>query len=227
MTENFTEHATRARSCQKEPDTILWLETFGGAGKVFYDLGANVGAYSLVAAARGMRVVAIEPAFQNYARLCQNVTLNRLDKLVSSLPVALSSKTSLVEFSFLETRPGSAKCFYNQEGIFHLPVPDHPLRKHVMAFSLDDLIRIFNLPAPNIIKIDVDGAEAETLSGAHKTFSDPGLSAAVIEIDTSITSAVSIHSELAECGLTLIAEYPRGNAVFNYYYSRLSSNEVS
>ena len=39
----------RARACQKEPETVRWIEEFVRPGDVFYDIGANVGAYSLIA----------------------------------------------------------------------------------------------------------------------------------------------------------------------------------
>src|SRR5262249_31231684 len=40
---------TRTRSCAKEPDLVDWIESNFKAGEVFFDVGANVGAYSLVA----------------------------------------------------------------------------------------------------------------------------------------------------------------------------------
>ena len=43
------EYQTRAHSCKKEPETVKWIETHFKEHEVFFDIGANVGAYSLVA----------------------------------------------------------------------------------------------------------------------------------------------------------------------------------
>src|SRR5574341_1906084 len=44
----------------KEPDTIEWLRGMK-SGEVFYDVGANIGQYALIAAQRGLNVHAFEP----------------------------------------------------------------------------------------------------------------------------------------------------------------------
>src|SRR5687768_1401308 len=64
--ESPTELHARLSSCAKEPETIAWLEQHLRDGDAFYDVGANVGAYSLVAAVNpreGVKVVAFEPGF--------------------------------------------------------------------------------------------------------------------------------------------------------------------
>src|SRR5687768_12995904 len=73
--ETQVEQAFRVHSCSKEPWTIDLIERME-PGDVLYDVGANVGPYTLVAAALGHRVVAIEPGYQNYARLCHNLAMN-------------------------------------------------------------------------------------------------------------------------------------------------------
>ena len=47
--DSLTFHRTNS-ACRKEPDTVRWIEEYLSEGDVFYDIGANVGAYSLVAA---------------------------------------------------------------------------------------------------------------------------------------------------------------------------------
>jgi len=62
------EYQVRLKSCRKEPETVNWIETFFKEGQVLYDIGANIGAYTLVAASffdGKLRVYAFEPAFQN------------------------------------------------------------------------------------------------------------------------------------------------------------------
>src|SRR4051794_37732121 len=90
----------RLRSAAKEPWTVKWIEAFE-PGDVFYDIGANVGAYSLLAAKVGggaVPVVAFEPSAPTYHDLCVNVALNGCDEIVTPLPFALWSETTLIPF---------------------------------------------------------------------------------------------------------------------------------
>ena len=50
----------RANSDRREPETIRWIESMS-RGQILYDVGACVGAYSLVAAYNGIRSYAFEP----------------------------------------------------------------------------------------------------------------------------------------------------------------------
>ena len=59
----------------KEPETIEWIDTFA-PGDVLFDIGANIGCYSIYAASRSVRVMAFEPESQNYALINQNIFLN-------------------------------------------------------------------------------------------------------------------------------------------------------
>src|SRR5215210_5569231 len=67
----------RLRPAAKEPWTVEWIEQNLRDGDVLWDIGANVGVYSLIAAkvASGARVVAVEPGYATFASLCDNVLL--------------------------------------------------------------------------------------------------------------------------------------------------------
>lgn len=154
------EVAFRQQACRKEPWTIAWLESLP-VGTVLWDVGANVGSYTLVAAALGLSVVAIEPGFANYARLCQNLALNpRLAENVTALPVALDAGTGLRWFSLRKTTPGAAG--HGWDSSTFLPAFTQP----VLCYALDDLVSAFRLPAPTALKIDVDGGEEAVVLGA-------------------------------------------------------------
>ena len=66
---------------EKEPETIAWIDDME-PGEVLYDVGANVGVYALYAASRGIKVVAIEPVFENFSRLMQNIELNGFNNVL-------------------------------------------------------------------------------------------------------------------------------------------------
>jgi hypothetical protein len=61
----------------------------------------------------------------------------------------------------------------------------------VMMFRLDDLIDAFRLPPPNHIKLDVDGGELAVLEGAARTLALPVLRSVLIEVSSSLSSAIS------------------------------------
>ena len=180
------EYETRLRSCAKEPDTVEWVETFLKPGDVLFDVGANVGAYSLVAAkffGGGVRVYAFEPAFLNYTQLCKNVYLNGCQGSVIPLPVALSDKTALGVFNYHNLIPGGALhtlgAAIDHKGEAFVPA----FTQHMLSYRLDDLIDQFGLPTPTHIKIDVDGIELEVLEGARATLSNPSLRSVIVELE--------------------------------------------
>ena len=77
---------TRARAeliFDKEPETIEWINNFG-ENCTFWDIGANVGIYSIYAASEinGANVIAFEPSIENYYLLNRNISENKLSKRV-------------------------------------------------------------------------------------------------------------------------------------------------
>ena len=69
----------RLRSVEKEPFTVEWIERSIKPGDVFYDIGANVGAYSLIAAkvtGNGARIFAFEPSAATFHDLSRNILHN-------------------------------------------------------------------------------------------------------------------------------------------------------
>ena len=76
----------------KEPTTIPWLEAIR-ADETLVDIGANIGLYSIYAAAyTGCRVYAFEPEALNYAELNKNVFVNDLHGRVSAFCIAMSDE---------------------------------------------------------------------------------------------------------------------------------------
>ncbi len=75
-----------ARFIYDEPETVWWIDHIVQPGDCVWDVGANVGLYALYAARRvgaGGTVIAFEPAADNYAALCRNVTLNPPDAVTA------------------------------------------------------------------------------------------------------------------------------------------------
>lgn len=169
----------------KEPKTYEWIETFK-TSDVFWDVGANVGVYSLYAAKRGHRVYAFEPAAVNYFVLAKNVELNELDDQITFLNVALNDKTILSSLYMSHTRIGGAQHSFgepqNAETKLKPYARPNMFRQSAIGYSIDGFIETFEAEFPNHIKIDVDGNEDKIISGASNTVTDPRLKSLLVEI---------------------------------------------
>lgn len=134
------------------------------SGGVFFDIGANVGYYSILASrlvgANG-RVVAFEPVVRNLAYLQRHVELNSAWN-VTVLPFAVAGENGILSFS---TGPDNAMGSIDRSGgSADVLVP---------AVTLDDISSRLGL-IPDVIKIDVEGAEMEVLEGGRRTIGDRG-----------------------------------------------------
>jgi FkbM family methyltransferase len=160
----------------KEPATIGWIDTFD-QGDVFWDVGANIGIYSLYATTiRGVETLAFEPASFNYALLCDNAHLNNLNGRIAPYNLAFSAQTRLGRLKLDDDEPGIAFATVEERS-------EGRLEEAVLVFSVDDFIARFSPPFPTHIKIDVDGSEEQILEGATRTFADLRLKSLLIEVD--------------------------------------------
>lgn len=213
LTDTIREYETRARSVIKEPKTVLWIEKYGGDSAVLYDIGANTGAYSLIAAARGAQVVAFEPASQNVYKLYKNALLNKLNEHIIVVPLILEANNGTAK-SFIKNRTfGATHGFSLGE-----QSSDTVAGETFLAMGLDNCIQTFSLPIPTMIKIDVDGAEVNVLKGAQKLLINPILTTLLIETDD-----VHIEVILSLCtsaGFMLVDEERSGSKAINYIFER-------
>ena len=221
--DSLIELETRLHSCAKEPDTVEWIETFMKPGDTFYDIGANVGAYSLIAAKAfqgAVKVFAFEPAFLNFTQLCRNVFFNDCGDTITPLSIALSEKTSLDSFNYHDLVPGGALHTLG-EAIDYKGDRFKPIFKQAMlSFTTDDLIAQFGLPTPTHIKIDVDGIELGILKGAGRTLADNTLRSIVVELEAG-PGEEEISSLLFAKGFRLHARHGRRTpGMFNCIFVR-------
>ena len=117
--------------------------------RMVWDIGANVGFYSLLAARKASHVVSVEPLAANARLLRKHLALNRVDN-VEVLEMAVWRKTSVLRFT-------------PQGSLSHV---DETGQLAVRTITLDDMLARFGPPA--FIKMDVEGAEYEALSGGRR-----------------------------------------------------------
>jgi FkbM family methyltransferase len=192
----------------KEPDTIRWIDSFD-APYVFWDVGANVGVYSLYAATKpSVSVLSFEPLAANFHVLSRNIQLNDFAERVTAYCVALSGATELGVLNIASPAMGSSLTQFGQLGeMSPYCVKDLEGSAHGMiGFSIDDFISQFHPPFPNYLKMDVDGLEFVILQGAKQTLRDARLRSLMIEL------CVSNEDErrqacglLKECGFSLLS----------------------
>lgn len=217
--ESGVERGLRSRSARKEPETVQWIEQSLRAGDVLFDIGANIGAYSLIAvkATQGQATVyAIEPAFATFAQLTRNILLNRCEGRIIPLPVALSDRTGLSDFCYASLASGAAshRLAGQAEGWEGRSRPP-ALIQPTLSYRLDDLIAQCPLPCPTHLKLDVDGAELAVLRGAEAILQDRRVRSILVEVDVARPQASDIAGFLEARGFRRSSTHPHGQSTLS------------
>jgi FkbM family methyltransferase len=214
----------RARACEKEPETVSWIEECVKPNDVFYDVGANVGAYSLIASkflGGQVTVYAFEPGFSTYDQLCRNIVLNHCETGIHPFMVALNNATTVVEFDYHSLAAGDAEHVLLNDARAASQISKPVYRQKILAFSLDDLISNFGFPKPNHIKLDVDGSELAILQGAATTLRDDALKTILVEVRKEEGQADRVEGILQSAGFKLTSIHDRGNGIiWNYIFMK-------
>jgi len=150
-----------------------------GPQKVMYDVGAHLGLLSLPAARLGGHVIAFEPDPENATRLRAHVARNGFQHNIQVVQAAVFSisDTSIIFRRGLPRSQGGL-CWKD-----HLPVLASGEMITVLALRLDDFVAGGG-PLPDVIKIDVEGAESEVLKGASQIL-ERDRPALIIEVHTA------------------------------------------
>jgi FkbM family methyltransferase len=151
-----------------EPEVQQALAELIKPGQTVYDVGANIGFFTILCSrlvGPNGKVYAFEPIPENLATLRHNIALNGLTNVVV-VEKALSSST------------GTAGMFVSPWSAFHSLNVDGASKQDnhgpeageimVETVTLDEFVSAAGVPAPDLIKIDVEGAELIVVEGmAH------------------------------------------------------------
>jgi len=164
----------------KEKETIQWIDQYGAGNYVFFDIGANIGVYSLYyAMLHKSKVFAFEPQYQNNYILEKNIQINKLENFISVIPNPVYNKSKLeFLYSGQDNVPGSSDTTFIEKSEIKA---SKKKKKSTLSFSLDFLVKNFLIPKPNLIKIDVDGNEHAVIEGAIKTINSSSCKSILIE----------------------------------------------
>lgn len=191
--ENWITHGRWKTYNTKEPETLDWIDRHLKKGDVFFDIGANIGVYTIYAALRcpAARVISVEPEYANLHLLRDNILENALGDRVEIFSIALSDRSGLSGLHIHDMTPGSALHTESRTPLKTTRTRQRiEWREGIFAYSLDDFCAEMGA-RPNCIKIDIDGTEDKVLQGGMKTLAAPSLRTVMIEIarDTEIYAA--------------------------------------
>jgi len=138
-----------------------------GEDDVFWDVGANVGYFTLVAAMalknRG-QIIAFEPGRNAYARLTENLALNPW-RNIQTFPVAVSDREGEAVLHLLGDIADSSASLY--------PAAQAQAGQEVCrTVALDHFLDSEGLRPPDLVKLDAEGAELAVLKGAAGLIND-------------------------------------------------------
>jgi FkbM family methyltransferase len=144
-----------------EPEVQRALARLVAPGQTAWDIGANVGFFSLLLArlvGRAGRVLAVEPHPANAATLRRNVALNSLQN-VDVLEAAVADADGVTTLSI--DRGSTVAKLVSGASVAHSTVD-------VRVVTLDELWAAEKYGAPALIKMDIEGAETRALQGARR-----------------------------------------------------------
>ena len=191
-----------------EPETLDWLTRLT-PNDVFYDVGANVGMYSIVAAkVHGARVFSFEPEGQNFATLNKNIVSNRCGDAITAYCIAILDRLKVDVLNLGQFTVGSALHAFGEplrdsqykesdQTTLERFEPHH--RQGSIAFPIDGLIAR-GLPPPTFIKIDVDGFEDKVIGGAANLLAKAERMNVLVEVNIDLLAHRKMLEDLEALG---------------------------
>lgn len=156
-----------------EFEEMAFLLHFLRREDTFFDIGANVGSYTVLAAGHvGARTLSFEPIPQTYQMLLKNLQTNQIEHLVTPFNCGLAAT------------PGEMAFTSGLDTMNHVACPDDDFARRIDV-PLVPLDEIANGISPSCIKIDVEGYEHPVLKGGSKTLESESLKVIILELNGS------------------------------------------
>jgi FkbM family methyltransferase len=168
---------------------IMFVQRYLDKNSVFFDVGAHLGEYALIAAsiATQGKVFAFEPTPHTIRLLEENIALNPTAKKIKVIKQAVSNKVGTAQFVI---EPESE--------VNHLPHNQDTKQNtvKVKTTTLTAIASKYRCKKIDLVKIDVEGAELAVLEGAEKLLTKGAIKAFILEINPKANTYHHSQSEL-------------------------------
>lgn len=202
----------------KEPETIEWIKNFKSINNkiIFWDIGANVGTFSLCAACyhKNIIIYAHEPNFKNLSLLSKNISINNFENIIyiNQLPLGEHHLNLDTFYEGDDTEGGANSSFKESINTF-------TNKYRLIGTNINFLLNNNLIELPNYIKIDIDGLEDLVLTGADNALNYPNLKSILIETDLSNTQTYNnINKKLEKFGFKLNSKHLCNKNIYNLIY---------
>jgi FkbM family methyltransferase len=159
---NFIDNSDTIKEIFKDNYKVLEYAVPFELGDVVIDIGANIGAFSIMLAKLfpETTIYSVEPVAETYIKLCKNIELN---KLVNIIPInaAITDRDRVVKIIYDPTGTGGASAYVKD-------ITGNHSKTYVGGITLTELFDQFNIEKCKLLKIDCEGAEYDILYGCYK-----------------------------------------------------------
>jgi len=197
----------RAKRIQ-EKKVLSFLQSLIKPKMVIYDVGANIGIYSLILGRENpeCQIHAFEPETMNFWKLLRNIELNKLTNVTPHL-VAAGAKHE-VRFLSLQGQCAGLGQHSFQKTVSNLTTP-------VEVWDLDSYIKRKKASPPDLVKIDVEGYELPVLKGMKRLLAAKKTSF-IIEVHEALMKKEKLEDHLRKKGYEFmeIARQPKRSFLF-------------
>ena len=168
----------------KEPEVRHYIDEYTSEDDVFFDIGANIGVFSIYAAKRhpNLSVYSFEPEYSNLNTLKNNIVSNDLTTRINIYSAAIGNFVGMSRLHLQDLTAGSAAHTESKESISFTD-EGYPVicSEGVISITVDYICDQLGI-IPNSMKIDTDGNEGKILDGAKNTLTNKLFRSVIIEV---------------------------------------------
>lgn len=189
------------------------------SGERFVDVGANVGTYTVLAAAVvGAHVVAIEPIPSTFQCLIDNININCVRDLVRPLNVGLGAASGSIHFTA------------SLDAVNHVVSPLERHRGELVECKIETLDSVVDVQRPLLLKVDVEGFESEVFAGGQNVMADRDLKAVIVELNGAGRrygrDDARIHQMMVEYGFRPVRYLPESRRLLQQAKNNTRGNTI-
>ena len=160
LDKNYTTNYRIKTFFSKEPETLIWIDKFKNKS-VFWDIGANIGLYSLYSQFlnKEIEVISFEPSILNLPSLIKNIHKNKLENNISVITNPIYNNSLINKFNLSDIEEGAANSNFNSTELAN----STKLSYKTNSLDFKNIKEIYDMKTPDYVKIDVDGNEFQIL----------------------------------------------------------------